>query len=70
VELMAKLNAVARKRIPAKEFGMPKQRKYPMPDKSHAANAKSRATQQQKKGRISASQAATIRAKANQILGR
>ncbi|MGH9505246.1 MAG: hypothetical protein ACRD20_20525 [Terriglobales bacterium] len=67
---MTKLNAAARRRIPAAEFGMPKQRKYPMPDRSHAANAKARATQQQKKGRISASQAAKIRAKANSILGR
>jgi hypothetical protein len=41
-----------------------------MPDKSHAANAKARATQQVKKGNLSSSAAAKIRAKANRILGK
>lgn len=45
------------------------QRKYPMPDKSHAANAKARATQMVSKGKLSASSAAKIRSKANRILG-
>jgi hypothetical protein len=66
---MAKLTAAARKRIPTSEFGLPGQRKFPMPDRSHAANAKARATQGVKAGRISASTAAKIRAKANRILG-
>ncbi len=66
---MAKLTAAARRRIPASQFGLPKQRKYPMEDPSHAANAKARATQGVKKGRISAATAAKIRAKANRILG-
>lgn len=48
---------------------MPGSRKYPMPDKSHAANAKARATQMVKKGKLSPSSAARIRAKANRILG-
>ena len=51
-------------------FGLPGERKYPMPDKSHAANAKARATQQVKAGNLSASSAAKIRAKANRILGK
>lgn len=67
---MSKLNAAARKRIPSSEFGLPKQRKYPMPDRSHAARAKGRATQQVKAGRLSAEAAARIRAKANRILGK
>lgn len=66
---MAKLTAAARKRIPTSEFGLPGSRKYPMPDRSHASNAKARATQAVKKGRISASTAAKIRAHANRILG-
>lgn len=66
---MAKLNAAARKRIPTSEFGLPGSRKYPMPDKSHAANAKARATQQVKAGNLSPSAASRIRAKANRILG-
>lgn len=64
-----KLNASARKHIPRSEFGLPGQKKYPMPDKSHAANAKARATQMVNKGKLSASSAAKIRAKANRILG-
>jgi hypothetical protein len=66
---MSKLNAAARNRIPSSQFGEPKQRKFPMPDRSHAANAKARATQGVKVGRISSATAAKIRAKANRILG-
>jgi hypothetical protein len=64
-----KLNEAARKRIPKSDFGEPGSRKYPMPDRSHAANAKARATQQVKRGNLSAAQASKIRAKANRILG-
>ena len=31
---MAKLTTTKRNKIPKKEFGMPGERKYPMPDKS------------------------------------
>jgi hypothetical protein len=67
---MAKLTSSARNRIPSSKFGEPGKRKYPMPDRSHAANAKARATQQVKAGRLSSSEAAKIRAKANRILGK
>lgn len=67
---MAKLTAKSRKKIPKSEFGLPGERKYPMPDKSHAANAKARATQMAKKGKLSASQKAKIFAKANKVLGK
>ncbi len=67
---MSKLNAATRKAIPTSEFGLPGSRKYPMPDKSHAANAKARATQQVAKGNLSSSAAARIRAKANAVLGK
>ena len=66
---MAKLKAKTRNALPSSSFGMPGARKYPMPDKSHAANAKARATQQVKKGNLSPSTASTIKAKANRILG-
>lgn len=66
---MAKLKAATRNALPASEFGMPGSRKYPMPDKSHASNAKARATQMVKRGKLSPSTAATIRKKANRILG-
>ena len=67
---MAKLTAAARKKIPASKFGEPGRRAYPMPDRSHAANAKARATQQVKKGNLSAGEAAKIKAKANKVLGK
>lgn len=66
---MPKLTSSFRNALPASSFGMPKQRKYPMPDPSHAANAKARATQQVKAGRLSPATAAKIRAKANRLLG-
>ena len=66
---MAKLKAATRNKLPKSEFGMPGSRKYPMPDKSHAANAKARATQQVKKGNLSPASAQKIKAKANRILG-
>lgn len=67
---MAKLNAARRNTIPSSEFGLPGSRKYPMPDKSHAQNAKARATQMVKRGKLSAASAEKIRAKANRILGK
>lgn len=66
---MAKLKAASRNALPAKEFGMPGARKYPMPDRSHAVNAKARATQMVSRGKLSPSTASKIRAKANRILG-
>ena len=67
---MAKLKAAARKKIPSSEFGLPGKRKYPMPDKAHAANAKARATQMVKRGKLGSSEAAAIRKKANAVLGK
>lgn len=67
---MAKLKASTRNRLPDSSFGLPGSRKYPMPDASHAANAKARATQQVKKGNLSPAAAAQIRAKANRKLGK
>ena len=67
---MAKLRAASRKRLPKSSFGLPGSRKYPMPDKSHAANAKSRASQMVKRGKLSPASKARIDAKANRILHR
>ena len=67
---MAKLTSKARNKLPAKTFGQPGKRAYPMPDKSHAANAKARATQQVAAGNLSSGSKAKIDAKANKILGR
>lgn len=67
---MAELKAARRNKLPEKTFGLPGSRKYPMPDRAHAANAKARATQMVDKGKLSPASAARIRAKANRILGK
>jgi hypothetical protein len=67
---MAKLTTSRRKSLPKSEFGEPGSRKYPMPDRSHAANAKARASQQEAAGRLSPGEKAKIDAKANRILGK
>ena len=67
---MAELKAKARNKPPKSEFGMPGERKYPMPDKSHARNAKARASQMEKAGKLSESGKAKIDAKANKVLGK
>ena len=66
---MGILSSKRRNKLSASTFGLPGSRKYPMPDASHAANAKARATQQVNKGKLSSSAAAKIRKKANRILG-
>ena len=65
---MAKLTTKQRNALPKSTFAGPG-RSYPVPDKSHAGNAKARATQMVSKGKLSAGAAAKIRAKANKILG-
>jgi hypothetical protein len=66
---MAKLTGGARKALPASDFAGPN-RSYPVPDKSHAANAKARASQAVKAGRMSKAQEDRIDAKANKVLGK
>ena len=65
---MGILSSGMRKALPASEFAGP-DRSYPVPDASHAANAKARATQAVNAGRMSSSTKATIDAKANRVLG-
>lgn len=67
---MGKLTERQRKLIPANEFGLPGQRAYPVENRSHAANAKARASQQYAKGNLTASQKAQIDRKANRKLGK
>lgn len=66
---MAKLKAKTRNKLPSSDFALPKERKYPVNDKAHAANAKARATQMVNKGKLSSASKAKIDAKANRILG-
>jgi hypothetical protein len=57
-----------RSKLPKSQFGLPGSRKYPVDTKAHAANAKARATQMVKKGKLSKSSAEKIKAKANKVL--
>jgi hypothetical protein len=76
---MADMTAKKREKLPAKDFGLPEKARstkakkdsgnYPMPDKAHAANAKARATQQQKAGNLTKSEKQRIHRKADKVLG-
>lgn len=65
---MAKLSYKQKHSFKKSVYGLPGEEKYPMPDRKHAANAKARATQMVKKGKLSPSSAEHIKAKANRIL--
>lgn len=65
---MTDLSNDKRNKLSSKAFGLSGSRKYPMPDKSHAANAKARATQMENKGKLSPSSKSKIDAKANKVL--
>ena len=64
------MKAAKRNKLEKSQFGLPGQRKYPMPDKEHAANAKARAKQQRKRGKLSRAAYDKIVAKANRVLGK
>ncbi len=65
---MAKLTTTKKNAESSKDFGLPEQRKYPMPDASHARNAKARASQMAHKGKLSATDKKKIDAKADKVL--
>ena len=65
---MATLTEKKRDKLPDSKFGLPDEHKYPMPDKSHAATAKARASQQKKAGNLTAAEKAKIDRKADRIL--
>jgi hypothetical protein len=65
---MANLTEKKRDSLKESQFGLPDERKYPMPDKAHARNAKARASQQANKGNLSKSDEARIDRKADKIL--
>jgi len=67
---MGELTERQRDAEPKSDFGLPEERKYPMPDKSHAGNAKARASQQVKKGNLSKADEQRIDRKADRILDR
>jgi hypothetical protein len=65
---MAKLTDRRRDELPDSKFGLADERKYPMPDKAHARNAKARAAQQQERGTITPAQERQVDRKADRIL--
>jgi hypothetical protein len=67
---MAKLTTTRKKNEPKEEFGLPEQRKYPMPDASQARNAKARASQMEHQGKLSSADKKKIYAKANRLLNK
>lgn len=66
---MSKLTSKARKALPASKFAGP-DRSFPVPDKSHAVNAKARASEMANKGRISGAAERSIDAKADRVIDR
>lgn len=65
---MAKLRAARRKRLSKSQFGLPGSRRFPVDTKARARNAKARAAQQVKRGKLSRSSQQRINAKANRKL--
>jgi len=68
VRQMAILLTKKRNKLKATQFGLPGQRKYPMPDASHARDAKARASEEFNKGRLSAGEKSQIDAEADKKL--
>jgi hypothetical protein len=64
---MSKLTTQGRDKLPDKDFAGPG-RSYPIEDKAHARNAKARAAQAVKAGRISKSEEKKIETKADRKL--
>ena len=64
---MATLTSSQRNKLPKSSFAGP-DRSYPVPDRSHAANAKARAQQQFDRGNMSKMELSRIDAKANKVL--
>ena len=65
---MSKLTSKARDKLPKDEFAGPG-RSYPIPDKAHAVDAKARASQAVKAGRMSKAEEAKIAANADRVIG-
>lgn len=66
----SKMTAAKRRSLPKSKFGLPGSRRYPVDTPGRAANAKARATQMYKRGKLSASSRSKINAAANRTLRR
>jgi hypothetical protein len=67
---MAELDAANRNALPQSKFAEPDKRAYPIEDKAHARNAKARASQAVKAGRMSTAEAGKIDKRADAVLGK
>jgi hypothetical protein len=67
--MMTELSTEERNALADNQFGLPRKRTYPMPDASHARNAKARASEEFHKGNLSAAEKDQIDRKADEILG-
>jgi hypothetical protein len=77
---MGEMRSKSRAHVSRRKFGLPEKAQspeakkesgnYPMPDRTHAANAKGRAKQQLKKGNLTKDQYEKIVRKADRILGK
>ncbi|UAJ12501.1 hypothetical protein [Polymorphobacter megasporae] len=65
---MAKLSEADRDKLPASKFAEPDKRAYPIEDAAHAKNAKARASQAKKAGRISKAEEGKIDKKADAVI--
>lgn len=65
---MSKLKTEEREDLSKSKFALPEERKYPVEDKAHARNAKARAAQQEKAGKLSAADKKKVDAKADSVL--
>jgi hypothetical protein len=66
---MTHLTKTARDALPDSAFGLPETRAYPMPDATHARNAKARAAEEFRSGNLTAKDRTRVDDKANRILG-
>jgi hypothetical protein len=67
---MAELNAEDRKKLPKSKFAEPDKKAYPIEDKPHARNAKARASQAVKAGRMSKAEETKIDRKADAVINK
>lgn len=65
---MAELSTKSRNSLSRAMFGLPAERKYPMPDKAHARNAKARASEEFRAGRLTRAEFHRINTMADRVL--
>jgi len=65
---VAKLSESDRDKLPASKFAEPGKRAYPIEDAAHAKNAKARASQAVKAGRMSKAEESKIDKKADTVI--